>query len=207
MTKTKSTKKSLLASMLSLLICVAMLVGSTFAWFTDSVTSGRNKITAGNLDIKVEYAKAGAADDGEINEDEWKTVKDSSEIFDDEALWEPGHTEYVYLRIRNVGNLALKYNFAVAAYGDAYGNPEKSYTSLAGGTTKLSKHLVANRVKGTEAVTDRELLWLADEAEKAALGNIGTVAFTETEPLIPGAEYTCTLSGTVRVRQLRHGLR
>ena len=51
MTQTKATKKALFMSMLSMLLCVAMLIGSTFAWFTDSVTSGRNKITAGNLDV------------------------------------------------------------------------------------------------------------------------------------------------------------
>ena len=39
MTKTKSTKRALLLSALSLLMCVSMLIGSTFAWFTDSVTS------------------------------------------------------------------------------------------------------------------------------------------------------------------------
>ena len=46
----KQTKRALLASVLSLVICAAMLVGTTFAWFTDSVTSGRNTIVAGNLD-------------------------------------------------------------------------------------------------------------------------------------------------------------
>jgi len=53
MTKKRTTKRALLLSALSLLMCVSMLVGSTFAWFTDSVTSGVNKIVAGNLDIEV----------------------------------------------------------------------------------------------------------------------------------------------------------
>ena len=50
MTKTRNTKRALLASALALLVCVSMLIGSTFAWFTDSVTSGRNTIQSGNLD-------------------------------------------------------------------------------------------------------------------------------------------------------------
>ena len=49
MTNKKSTKRALLLSALSLLLCVSMLVGSTFAWFTDSVTSGQNTIQSGNL--------------------------------------------------------------------------------------------------------------------------------------------------------------
>ena len=51
MTKQKSTKRALLLSALSLLMCVSMLIGSTFAWFTDSVTSAGNKIQAGTLKI------------------------------------------------------------------------------------------------------------------------------------------------------------
>ena len=51
----KTTRRALLTSMLSLLICVSMLVGSTFAWFTDSVTSANNVIKSGNLDVTLEY--------------------------------------------------------------------------------------------------------------------------------------------------------
>lgn len=53
MTNSKSTKRALMSSILAMLVCVAMLVGSTFAWFTDSVTSGRNQIVAGNLDVEL----------------------------------------------------------------------------------------------------------------------------------------------------------
>ena len=102
MTKQKSTKRALLMSALSLLMCVSMLIGSTFAWFTDSVISGNNKIAAGNLDIELEY----------YNGTEWKTVNGATNLFD-ETLWEPGHTDVVYLRLRNIGSLALKYELAI----------------------------------------------------------------------------------------------
>ena len=55
MESSKSTKRALLTSALALLMCVTMLVGATFAWFTDTASTGVNKIQAGNLDIKVEY--------------------------------------------------------------------------------------------------------------------------------------------------------
>ena len=102
MTKQKSTKRALLLSALSLLMCVSMLIGSTFAWFTDSVTSGNNKIAAGNLDIELEY----------YNGTEWNTVNGATNLFD-ETLWEPGHTDVVYLRLKNIGSLALKYELAI----------------------------------------------------------------------------------------------
>ena len=54
MSQSKHIRKALLASVLSVLLCAAVLVGSTFAWFTDSATSGNNKIVAGNLDVELE---------------------------------------------------------------------------------------------------------------------------------------------------------
>ena len=51
----KSTKRTLLSSVLSLVLCMAMLIGTTFAWFTDSVTSGNNIIKSGNLVIELEF--------------------------------------------------------------------------------------------------------------------------------------------------------
>ncbi len=55
MTNSKSTKRALLTSVLALLMCVTMLVGATFAWFTDTASTGVSKIQAGNLDLEVEY--------------------------------------------------------------------------------------------------------------------------------------------------------
>ncbi len=104
MTKQKSTKRALLASVLSMLLCVAMLVGSTFAWFTDSVTSGKNQIVAGNLDVELEYS---------IDGTNWTTVDENTNMFKEDALWEPGYTEVVYLKVRNAGSLALKYQFGI----------------------------------------------------------------------------------------------
>ena len=59
----KHTGRALLASGLSLLVSVALLLGITFAWFTDSVTSGRNTITAGNLDVELYHTNATVADE------------------------------------------------------------------------------------------------------------------------------------------------
>ena len=62
MTNSKSTKRALLTSVLALLMCVTMLVGATFAWFTDTASTGVNKIQAGNLDLEVEYRTTAGGD-------------------------------------------------------------------------------------------------------------------------------------------------
>ena len=193
MTSSKNTKRALLASAVSVLLCAAMLIGSTFAWFTDSVTSGKNKIVAGNLDVELEYSIDGI---------KWNPVGTDTNLFKpaDETLWEPGHTEYVYLRIRNAGSLALKYQLALNIYGDENGGPEKTYTSVqteADGVTPktfmLSKYLVFTQTEGTETVSDRQNLWIADPAaEKEAMGKLDGLGMTAE--LLPGAEKTLTLA-------------
>lgn len=100
MTNSKSTKRALLSSAFAILICVAMLIGTTFAWFTDTASTGVNKIQAGNLDIEVKYTLDG---------DNWNDLDGATDIFQ-KGLWEPGHTEVVALKFKNNGNLALKYS-------------------------------------------------------------------------------------------------
>jgi len=104
MTKQKSTKRALLLSALSLLMCVSMLIGSTFAWFTDSVTSGINKIVAGNLDVELYHSDKAATDE---------QVGDTTKLFDDVTLWEPGAMVWEKLTVKNLGSLALKYTLTV----------------------------------------------------------------------------------------------
>lgn len=105
MTNKKGTKHALLMSALALLLCVSMLVGSTYAWFTDSVVSKNNIIKSGTLDVVLEYKTSA---DGT-----WSPVEENTKIFKEDALYEPGYTEVVFLRISNAGSLALKYDLQV----------------------------------------------------------------------------------------------
>ena len=110
MANKKITRRALVMSVISLILCCAMLVGTTFAWFTDSVSSGVNRIQSGNLDVTLEYK---TSVDGA-----WTEVKEDTQIFNPNALYEPGYTEVVFLRVSNVGNLALQYNLNVNVYGE-----------------------------------------------------------------------------------------
>lgn len=110
MTSLKLTKRALLSSVIALFLCFAMLIGTTFAWFTDSVVSANNKIVSGELDIEL-YLWSGDVTDGRENATAIST--NSAPVFPDDILWEPGYTEVVYLSIKNEGNLALKYKVAL----------------------------------------------------------------------------------------------
>lgn len=113
MKNSKSTKPALVSSILSLILCTAMLIGTTLAWFTDSVTSAGNKITAGNLEVTMEWK------DGTKNPSDaegWQNASQNA-IFNNDK-WEPGYTEARHVRISNQGNLALKYEICIVANGE-----------------------------------------------------------------------------------------
>ena len=116
MTNTKSTKRALLASVMAMLLCFTMLLGTTFAWFTDSVTVSGNKIQSGTLDIALEM----------WNGTEWVNAEGQTLNFisangETDILWEPGCTyQLPKLRVVNKGNLAAKYQVQVTGIaGDA----------------------------------------------------------------------------------------
>ena len=118
MTSSKSTKRALITSALAILMCVAMLIGATFAWFTDTASTGVNKIQAGNLDIELQMKD----NDGNWVNAEGKTlpflVEGKIPAEGTQILWEPGCTYYVpEVRVLNKGNLAVKFEYLPEALG------------------------------------------------------------------------------------------
>ena len=103
MTSSKSTKRALISSTLALLMCVAMLIGTTFAWFTDTASTGVNKIVSGNLKVDI----IGANSDSHIEKLDFTKATGAE---GENLLWEPG-CRYLTdgFRIANKGNLALKW--------------------------------------------------------------------------------------------------
>ena len=109
MTNRKSTKRALLGSVMAMVLCLAMLVGATFAWFTDTASTGVNKIQAGNLDVQL------VDENGNSLEGKTLEFKKAANAAEGEAvLWEPGCTyELPAVYVKNNGNLALKYKVAI----------------------------------------------------------------------------------------------
>lgn len=131
-----TTKKALLMSVISLLLCCSMLIGTTFAWFTDEVKSGVNQILAGNLDVEVYNSLT-------VGENK---VGSSTMLFDEITYWEPGVVAYENLTVANLGTLALKYQLSV--------NFDKATTNANGDT--LAKVLKVGFVEGGIQSTTRE---------------------------------------------------
>ena len=173
MNNKRATKRALLTSVMALVMCVVMLVGTTFAWFTDTASTGVNKIVAGNLDVKLEYKNTPASDFAEANE--------NTPVFKDGALWEPGHVEYVVLKVSNAGNLALKYKLGINIAS------ETGSTNVLGNEFKLSDYIKfgvvdedlsgKTRDEMVAAVTDGKLI-------KAGYTSEETPLYPKVEPVV-----------------------
>ena len=149
MNNKRATKRALLTSVMALVMCVVMLVGTTFAWFTDTASTGVNKIQAGNLKVDI----IGADSDSHIEKLNFTKAATTDAEAGAEILWEPGCRYLTQgFRIANKGNLALKWK-AVVNKGTTAENPGK-FDLL----DVIDFYLVTKNVDGTtkteEALTE-----------------------------------------------------
>lgn len=175
--KVGGTKRALLTSVLALVLSLAMLAGSTFAWFTDTASTGVNRIVSGNLDVGLEYW--GGAESG------WLTAENSEDLFDKNALWEPGYTQIVYLKVENNGNLALTYAMQITPVHETVG------VNVDGEEFKLSDYI---KFGWTAFTVDGDGAPVALDREAAQTGVGGGAQLGKTlhrqaaEPMKAGAE-------------------
>lgn len=105
MTKRQQKRKAFLTSITAMILCITMLVGTTFSWFTDSASNTGNRVEAGVLDVQLlKYDEA-------TNKYEDISGKTGS-IFNSD-IWEPGKTEVVFLQVKNNDSLAFNYNIVL----------------------------------------------------------------------------------------------
>ena len=154
---TKSSKRALLLSALAIVLCIAMLIGTTYAWFTDTASTAVNKIQSGNLDVQLEYSK---------DFSEWKKVNDTTKLFEDSTVWEPGRTEIVYLRVKNAGTLALKYTLGIYNLYNSTGK------NVLGNKYRLSDYVKLGAAEADAAYADRAAAINAVDADAKLISDI-----------------------------------
>lgn len=177
MTNLKHIKRALFSSIVALMLCFSMLLGTTFAWFTDTVTSSGNKIVAGTLDV--ELILHTATGDFNISEDSRPIFGPGSIAQNNasETLWEPGKTQTVYLSIKNNGSLNLKYKVALEV------------TGITKNLNKAMKYIITPDATIDAPVAKADLNWTAGLT--VVSGN--NVAVEDVE-LTSGAEHFFALS-------------
>ena len=214
MSSTKSTKRALLSSVIAMFICVAMLIGTTFAWFTDSASTAVNKIQSGTLDIALEMKNAdGSWVTAEGQTLKWTTADNRAQS---EILWEPGCTyELQPVQIKNNGNLALKYKIVISGIaGDAELNEaiEWSYKLADGSDFSIADegHLLAGDSTGAITISGHMKEDAGNEYRDLSIDGIGiTVVATQYtyendsngNTYDQGAEYPVVVADETELKQ------
>ena len=174
----KSKKSALLLSFTSLLLCFAMLAGSTFAWFTDTATTGVNKIVAGNLKVDLQMQKP----DGSWVSAKGETLefkKAANAPADEKVLWEPGcRYELPALRVVNKGNLALKYKIQITGIqGDAKLNKVIDWTINDADINLTEEHLLAGQTGDPFTIKGHMQKTAGNDYQNLSIDGIGITVY------------------------------
>ena len=174
-----STKSKLLSSVIALVLCVSMLIGATFAWFTDTASTGVNKIQAGNLDVTLEMKVGNDWVNAEGKTLGWVTADGRAQT---NVLWEPGCTyELPELKITNNGNLTLKYKIAITGIqGDAELNRVIDWTI--NDANLSADHPLAPGASDTLTIKGHMQESAGNEYQGLSIDNIGITVMATQQP-------------------------
>lgn len=119
----KAVKRSIILCALSLVLCVALLVGSTFAWFSDSITNSGNTITAGNLTAQWSYRT--------LNDDTaaYEPVSEELALFSADTVWQPGEPHGYDFKVENVGSVDFEWELTIDL-ADTAGESQNNLTDV-----------------------------------------------------------------------------
>lgn len=171
MNNKKTTKRALLSSVMAIVLCLAMLIGTTFAWFTDSASTAVNKIQAGTLDVQL-LDESGNSLEGQTLAWQKAAGHESEEV-----LWEPGCTYKLQpIVIKNNGNLALKYKIVITGIqGDAELNEaiEWTITNTSATTALDADHPLAAGASDTLTISGHMKESAGNEYQRLSIDGIG----------------------------------
>ena len=119
-------KTSLVSSLIAIVICFSMLLGTTYAWFTDSIVNTNNIIKSGNVDVELYHKSNSDTDYSEVD----GTTKLFVNQNGGEILWEVGSTATETFKIANAGSLSLKYDFRIKAVSKTVNANEEALTDV-----------------------------------------------------------------------------
>lgn len=110
--KISRKRKVLVSSFIAILFSILTFTFTTFAWFSDSISSSENIITMGNLDVEMYWSN-------DLENGNWNNIEDPSKntVFS-HGNYEPGYTDVKYLKIVNAGSLAFKYDVSLLPAGE-----------------------------------------------------------------------------------------
>ena len=149
------------------MLCLSALIGTTFAWFTDRARAN-SIVKTGNLDIELYYQAPG--------QDGWTRVTETTNLFQKNTLWEPGHAEVIRLKIENADSLALKYQLGVKVV------TEVASINVLGDGFKLSNYIRFGIIDGAQNYTREQAIAAAEASGTKSLNDKYASDMTELLP-------------------------
>jgi len=169
------TKKAMILSVCLLALWAILGTGTTLAWFTDTTPTTRNTFTIGEINLDVFYKNDLVSD--------YTPVKVDTSVFNDQALYEPGYTQVVYLRVENNGEIDFNYKVSVDRYSYV------DSVNVLGGTLHLPKHLRIGVVFGAnEASLTREVARALTEKDTMEMLMLNQYSKTDTQTVPAGGK-------------------
>lgn len=155
-------KIALVLSLCTLIIWGILGTGASLAWFTDTSPEINNIFHFAEFDVKVSHY---------IGEDEWEYIDGKTDVFNDEALYEPGYVQVVYLKVENKGTVPFNFYTAVNVNGcieatNIFGNSFMLQDYLKFGIiTDITKQDIINGTLEREIAKDASKTLVKDIAE------------------------------------------
>ena len=205
MNNTKTTKRALLSSVVAMLVCITMLIGTTFAWFTDTASTAVNKIQSGNLDVALEMSTDGT--NWETAEGKTLTFKTTDNRAAGQILWEPGCTyELPQLRVVNKGNLALKYKIQITGIqGDAKLNEVIDWTINDAPINLTEQHLSAGQQGAAFTIKGHMQETAGNEYQDLTIDGIGITVYA-TQDTVENDSYNNQYDASAATDEFKQGV-
>lgn len=165
-TKSKPYKRiALTLSLCALLVWAVLGTGASLAWFTDTSPEINNIFHFADFELEVSHR---------LTDGTWEKIDSQTKIFDEEALYEPGYVQVVYLKIENKGDREFQFKTAVNVTGytlatNVFGQQFslQDYLKFGVVTTETEedmKNSVPNRNKAVEIATSKLNNYYTDTA-------------------------------------------
>lgn len=174
-------KITLALSLCALIVWSILGTGASLAWFKDTSPEINNIFHFADFDLVVSH---------QLTDGTWEEVTDKTELFDKEALYEPGYVQVVYLRVENKGDVPFKFHTGVNVNGCT------TATNAFGTTFQLQDYLrfgitISDTVEAMKAsVATREM---ARDVAKIRLHNY------ETKTAVLAPDQACYIALVVRM--------
>lgn len=175
----KATRTALALSVFLLVFWIMLGTNATLAWFSDTTQTAKNTFVIGDLNLNVKYKNGFVTT--------YMDMDEKSKVFNEHALYEPGYTQVVWLKIENKGNVDFDYKIAVDV------NDYTTSTNRFGSRFCLPPHLRFGVVFGdSEAQLDRQLAQAVDDGGLDDYMDVPLNTYSEKDEM------------TVKVGQIRY---